>query len=79
MAQITEIKVGFGFTKSMGAGTFEFLRSDCWLTSTIDPAYDDVYEELEKLRADAREQVRKELNRLNGEIDDTHTGGTDGQ
>ena len=64
MAQITKITVGFGYTKNMG--NFESLRVDCSLEATIDPVTDDVYEELEKLRTDAREQVRKELDRLNG-------------
>ena len=64
MAQITKITVGFGYTKNMG--NFESLRVDCSLEATIDPMTDDVYEELNRLRADAREQVRKELDRLNG-------------
>lgn len=68
MAQITKITVGFGYTKNMG--NFESLRVDCSLEATIDPATDDVYDELERLRADAREQVRKELDRLNGEADE---------
>lgn len=68
MAQITKITVGFGYTKNMG--NFESLRVDCSLEATIDPVTDDVYEELDKLRADAREQVRKELNRLNGATDE---------
>lgn len=68
MAQITKITVGFGYTKNMG--NFESLRVDCSLEAEIDPMTNDVYEELDKLRADAREQVRKELNRLNGETDE---------
>ena len=68
MAQITKITVGFGYTKNMG--NFESLRVDCSLEATIDPVTDDVYEELEKLRTDAREQVRKELDRLNGGTDE---------
>lgn len=68
MAQITKITVAFGFTKNMG--NFESLRVDCSLEATIDPVTDDVYEELEKLRADAREQIRKELDRLNGGTDE---------
>ncbi len=68
MAQITKITVGFGYTKNKG--NFESLRVDCSLEATIDPVTDDVYEELDKLRADAREQVRKELNRLNGATDE---------
>lgn len=65
MAQITQIKVSFGYTKNMG--NFESLRCDCELTATIDPAIDDVFDELEKLRDEAREEVRKELDRLNNE------------
>lgn len=68
MAQITKITVGFGYTKNMG--NFESLRVDCSLEATIDPTIDDVYEELERLRTDAREQVRKELARLNGGTDE---------
>lgn len=68
MAQITKITVGFGYTKNMG--NFESLRVDCSLDATIDPVTDDIYEELEKLRANAREQVRKELDRLNGGTDE---------
>lgn len=68
MAQITKITVGFGYTKNMG--NFESLRVDCSLEAAIDPVTDDVYKELDKLRADAREQVRKELDRLNGATDE---------
>jgi len=64
MAQITKITVGFGYTKNMG--NFESMRVDCSLEAEIDPTIDDVYEELGKLRADAREQVRKEFELLNG-------------
>ncbi len=66
--QIIQVKVTFGFTKNMG--NFESLRVDCSLEATIDPVTDDIYEELDKLRADAREQVRKELDRLNGATDE---------
>lgn len=60
--QIIQVKVAFGFTKNMG--NYESLRADCTLEATINPELDDVYEELERLREDAREQVRKELARV---------------
>ena len=68
MAQITKITVGFGYT--LNRGNFESLRVDCHLEATIDPMTDDVYEELEKLRADAREQVRQELARVDARFEE---------
>lgn len=62
MAQITKINISFGYTENMG--NFESMRVDCSLEAEIDPMIDDVYEELGKLRADAREQVRKEFEQL---------------
>lgn len=67
MAQITKINVSFGYT--LNCGNFESLRADCQLEAVIDPTIDDVYEELDKLRADAREQVRLELARVDSRFE----------
>lgn len=59
MAQITKITVGFGYTANLG--NFQSARVDCTLEATIDPAIDDVYNEILKLQEDARDQVRREV------------------
>jgi len=68
MVQITKITVSFGYT--LNRGNFESLRADCSLEATIDPMTDDVYEELKKLQADAREQVRQELARVDARFEE---------
>jgi len=59
MAQITKITVRFGYTANLG--NFQAARVDCELEATIDPAIDDVYNEILRLQEDARNQVRREV------------------